>query len=81
MILCTTRGYILQVWGNFGGTGKYSDENIWKKIMKEAVSGGTSEKIIEFFEKLRQQSELAIVVDRGESLEFQTSMKIHAYIV
>lgn len=65
MILCTTRGYILEVWGGFGGTGKYSDEHIWEKIMKEAVSGGATDSIIAFFEKLRKK-ELAIVVDRGE---------------
>ena len=36
MVLCTTRGYILNIWGGYGGGGKFSDVKLWKNIISEA---------------------------------------------
>jgi len=69
--MCTTRGYILDVWGNYGGNGACSDEAIWKDVMdkieteeKESDESDKLYNVKTFFKNVDGQK-LLFVVDRG----------------
>lgn len=34
MVLVSTRGYILDIWAGYGGSGKCNDANLWRHILK-----------------------------------------------
>lgn len=68
MVLCTTRGYILEIWGQFGGNGEGSDVNLWTKIMGDATEDPDGKKkpnIASFFDLKNNRGKYSVVVDRG----------------
>lgn len=66
MVLCTTQGYILDIWGGCGGGGKFRDVKIWKNIISEAIN---------ILAALPKRSE--IVVDRG----FRGEVCFHQHVL
>ena len=77
MVLVSSRGYILDVWVDFGGNGKCNDASIWNQIMSNAeaelkddeisddsaddISDEDKHNILTFF----NSDEDCILVDRG----------------
>lgn len=69
--MCTTRGYILDINGGYGGSGKSSDENIWidildkaRKEIEEADDDEDVHNVLTFFKEVEGTKTL-FVVDRG----------------
>ena len=55
MVLVSTRGYVLDVWTGYGGSGKCNDTSLWKHILKTDKN----------FKKFCDENDIGFVVDRG----------------
>lgn len=55
MVLVSTRGYILDVWAGYGGSGKCNDTSMWKDIFRKDDS----------FREFCDRHDIGFVVDRG----------------
>lgn len=55
MVLVSTRGYILDVWTGYGGSGKCNDTSLWKDILKKDTE----------FKDFCDRNDIGFVVDRG----------------
>ena len=55
MVLVSTRGYILDIWAGYGGSGKCSDANLWRHILD------TDPNFVAFCKK----NGICVVGDRG----------------
>ena len=54
-MLVSTRGYILDVWAGYGGSGKCNDTSMWKDIFAKDSD----------FRKFCERHDIGFVVDRG----------------
>lgn len=55
MVLVSTRGYIMDIWAGYGGSGKCNDTSLWKDILKKDQS----------FRDFCDKNDIGFVVDRG----------------